>query len=619
MGSPATRKPPGARGPPPKLPPSAKAGAGAGVGARGGGPSTRPAAPAATAGARSKPTLAREPPPVAGVFSNLDDVMAHVEALRQNRLGQLGAAAMAVQAALRRLMERQRARAGALGDMAVTGTQQLTSAVNLAEVDLYAQRVAHACANASLRESLLPFFLDPVNAGMSPDEPFTHPSHVHANADAVRDARVQLLHASQAVIRDAYFAFCNAEVMRGEALAQAAYILIVEDTARATSEASLARCTERLDSLRKVLPHSPLAVEPFLAKVAEYLPPVGDMDAAEALAVGVPPSAPLDTVDAVVAYGAEVRANRRSVLDDCQRRIRDAFMRFTARLVLRARGLAELVSSRVAAMWVAASDTELTQLLDVVSSAVELLPHSEPAPSTFLAEVAPLLPADTAVPVPSFGAPYEVFEYAESVQEHRLQQLHAAADTVAAAYRRYRNKMASIGDALGQLAVAVLYAFADSRSDLELQRATWRLDGCTARVPIADAASYDAFLESVNGAYEQVQDLDGYSCPLPPFASTDDVVQHGAALAEQRLAVLGAAQLVLRRAFTGYKARVGLASVAMAELVMSTIRGFETALDRELGLLSTRVEQALQRVRGHKDAERMFLEALNRYMSAAEE
>ena len=59
---------------------------------------------------------------------------------------------------------------------------------------------------------------------------------------------------------------------------------------------------------------------------------------------------------------------------------------------------------------------------------------------------------------------------------------------------------------------------------------------------------------------------------------------------------------------------VCLSAVAMAEFVMSNLRSFETALDRELDLLSDRVSKAMQRVCGVPDAEKIFLEALNKFM-----
>jgi hypothetical protein len=59
-------------------------------------------------------------------------------------------------------------------------------------------------------------------------------------------------------------------------------------------------------------------------------------------------------------------------------------------------------------------------------------------------------------------------------------------------------------------------------------------------------------------------------------------------------------------------------AVAMAEFVMSTIRSFERAIDTELEKLSERITKALARVRGNKDAERIFLQALNEHMAAAQ-
>ena len=49
---------------------------------------------------------------------------------------------------------------------------------------------------------------------------------------------------------------------------------------------------------------------------------------------------------------------------------------------------------------------------------------------------------------------------------------------------------------------------------------------------------------------------------------------------------------------------------------MSTIVDFERAVDHELDKLSDKISKALARVRGHKDAERIFLEALNEKMSS---
>lgn len=48
---------------------------------------------------------------------------------------------------------------------------------------------------------------------------------------------------------------------------------------------------------------------------------------------------------------------------------------------------------------------------------------------------------------------------------------------------------------------------------------------------------------------------------------------------------------------------------------MSTIRSFERAVDHELDKLSDRVARALARVRGNKDAERIFLQALNKFVA----
>ena len=49
---------------------------------------------------------------------------------------------------------------------------------------------------------------------------------------------------------------------------------------------------------------------------------------------------------------------------------------------------------------------------------------------------------------------------------------------------------------------------------------------------------------------------------------------------------------------------------------MRDILEFERALDNELDKLSTRIEQALARVRGNKEAEMLFLTALNKMMAS---
>jgi hypothetical protein len=51
------------------------------------------------------------------------------------------------------------------------------------------------------------------------------------------------------------------------------------------------------------------------------------------------------------------------------------------------------------------------------------------------------------------------------------------------------------------------------------------------------------------------------------------------------------AKAKLWKAYKGYKTGVSMASVAMAELVMKDIRQFETALDRELDVLSARISK----------------------------
>jgi len=264
----------------------------------------------------------------------------------------------------------------------------------------------------------------------------------------------------------------------------------------------------------------------------------------------------------------------------------------------------------------------LDRLAASVAGLVALVPKSHPAPTVFQQsvriELEAVMGSDAAAAslgndaMPDMAA---VLACAAEERQKREAVLVQSSTRLSSAYRGYRGRLRLRGTALARLSCIVLTECTLACSDLMLARLEWRLQGCVDRIP-PHADVVDVYLQTVNAEYSFV-DSQGLSAegPCPPFRAPSEVIAHAGVLRNHRLAELVRAKTMLWKAFKGYKTGVSVASVAIAEMVMNDIRRFETALDRELDVLSARIAKALERVRGKKEAEQLFLQALNNMMA----
>ena len=439
------------------------------------------------------------PPAPLGFFGSLDDVLQHVQVVKQRRLDRLHFASGVMQRAIQALLRAARAKANAQADM-VLHALAVMATLNHEDALLLTQGNAHnVVSKVTTRATVRPYFLRPVNKVLRPsrvdaagdplpdvlaDPPaFRDPAEVAQYIDTVKDDRLVKLNASQRRVRGAFWAYADARRRRGVAVASGVYGVLSRGLSRASSVAELDKHSARLSLLKAVLPKSELSLRPFLAELTTALPAPGDDRAAVAAGLYLSPAAALASVDDVLKYGDEVYEARLNRLHECQRSIRAAYFAFMRLLKMKADALATLCASRISEMAIAASDKELVRLLDAVDGAARRVPKSIPAIASFTASCARGVQSPVPLPKEGFVSLDSVPAFAQACLDARLQILSASSTKIANTYRHYRYKMHSIGSALGRLAATVLLGFNSAHSDYALDRLLLRLDGTLKRVP----------------------------------------------------------------------------------------------------------------------------------------
>jgi hypothetical protein len=444
------------------------------------------------------PVPAPAPKP-SGMFTSLDDILAHVADLKQRRLGQLHAASAVLQRALIALLRACRSKADAQAQMVLIFVSEISVSNTVEALDAARDKTRKVLTAVSTRATVRPFFLRPINRRLRPEavdahgDPvtslpggstfaFREPADVSTYVDFVRDTRLAKLNTAQVRVRGAFWRYAGRLNLQGNALAEGTSALLRNSLCVGRSAVELNRHMRRLACLKAALPASALSVQPFLAALTVLLPPASDVNAAVKAGLMVPTPV-FSTVDDVLAYGSTVHDARLQRLHACQVTIRSAYMTFAARLLMRAEALAVLASTRIRAMSSAPSDLALKRLMAATLGASKRVPKFPPATLAFPASChAKLSPA-----VVQYSAKFEdadgVLAYAAATLDARMLVLHACATRVAATFRTYRYNMQGIGSALGALATSILYGFNTATSDLVLARLVARLDGTLARVP----------------------------------------------------------------------------------------------------------------------------------------
>jgi hypothetical protein len=305
---------------------------------------------------------------------------------------------------------------------------------------------------------------------------------VHAYVIELRDARLTKLVWAHGVIVAGFRYHVSIRGNQGRTLAELALAIMREDICHAKQQAVIDRHVARLNTLELLVPHTPLSLRPFVDTVAAIFPAVGDTAGAVAAGLYLAPTAGLDSVPAVVAYGKAVATARRQHLDRCQMRIAAGYRAFTDRMRRRAFALSEATAARVLAIGGARSEATLDRLVLAVAGLVRKVPASYPAPTVFLESLRIELEAlesasSTLVDTPSVNL------VAEAERTKRLASLRVCAARMSTSYLGYRARMLLRGRGLAHVTTIVFTTMCRAHSDWELARLEARLDVSRSKLP----------------------------------------------------------------------------------------------------------------------------------------